>query len=132
MEINEESMPVLGDLLSAMPEFTPFAYYDKHLDCIRVQIRDCSITEERVNRIFTVLKPNHCDIGPEYVGFNIKGIRHLFNQMKLPTEGVMRLTDIIDGIVQKFPESTVLGVIRSVVLANDDYENLEVDFQEAA
>ena len=130
MQINQELMPKLGALLHDIPEFKPFAYYDKHLDCIRVQIRDCSVTEERVNRIFTVLKPNHSEVGAQYVGFNIKGIRHLFNQIGLPLHGVISLTDIFDGIVQQFPEATVLNVIRSVQ-TTEEYLSLEVEFDEA-
>ncbi len=129
MQINEEVMPELDSILQSIPEFQPFAFYDKHLDCIRVQIVDCSVTEERVNRIFTVLKPNYDDAGPQFVGFNIKGIRHLFNQIRLPLEGVIRLTDIIDGIVKNFPESTVLSVIRKVQ-TNDKYDDLEIQFDE--
>lgn len=41
----------IEDLMSFMEtieykEFVPFAYYDKHLDCIRVQIKDCSVIEK--------------------------------------------------------------------------------------
>ena len=32
--------------------FRPCAYYDKHLDCIHVQVRDCSFTEIRLNEVF--------------------------------------------------------------------------------
>jgi len=134
MKINTKSMPDLEGLLKDIPVFKPVAYYDKHLDCIRVKIRDCSVTEERVNRIFTVLKPNNCDVSSPYVGFNIKGIRHLFNQLKIPLTGIVRLVDIIDGIVKQFPEGTILSVIRSVE-TTDEYQDLEVDFnnhQEAA
>ena len=42
-----------------MKVFTLCAYYDKHMDCIRVQSRDCSITEERRDALFTVLKDNY-------------------------------------------------------------------------
>ena len=58
--------PEWNDLNAFMAEnlsedFQPFAYFDKHMDCIRVKIRDCSVTEVRLSRMFTVLKPNHFD-----------------------------------------------------------------------
>ncbi len=130
MQINEGTMPKLDKLLSDIPQFQPFAYYDKHLDCIRVQIRDCSVTEERVNKIFTILKPNHCEVGPQFAGFNIKGIRHLFNRINLKLEGVIPLADIIDGIVKEFPESTVNNVIRSVQ-TTDECNDLEINMEAA-
>jgi hypothetical protein len=71
-------------------EFKPLAYYDKHLDCIRVRIRDCSVIEEKLSKIFTVLRASHTDY-QTYVGFNIKGVRYLFEQLGLKPEGVFAL-----------------------------------------
>ena len=71
---------------SSSVEFRPFAYYDKHLDCIRVQTRDCSVVEQRLNRFFTILKPMHPEAHeqlPDYVGLNIKGVLHLFECLGL-------------------------------------------------
>lgn len=83
--------------------FVPFAYYDKHLDCIRVQIKDCSFSENRMNRIFTILEANHSDV-QEFVGFNIKGVRMLFESIGLPKQGILTLTEIIDEIVKTYPD----------------------------
>lgn len=127
MKTNEGVMPELDSLLNDIPEFQPFAYYDKHLDCIRVQILDCSVTEERVNKFFTILKPNHLEISPELVGFNIKGISHLFHDLDLPLTGVVSLTSIIDAIVKKYPEESVDGVARTVKTQNE-FDNIEVNF----
>ena len=129
MLINQNSIPSLDDILHNIPVFQPFAYYDKHLDCIRVQTHDCSITEKRINRIFTVLLPNHYEVDSEFVGFNIKGIRHLFNQIGLQLEGVVTLTTVFEGIIKWFPEKTMLNVIRKL---QTDCEQLEIHFDEAA
>ena len=102
------------DLQSFMDEnlkpFSPFAYYDKHLDCIRVQILDCSITEERLSKFITFLRPTYPLSGQPYVGFTIKGIRHLFDKIGNPLEGVHSLTAIIDMTVKAFPHAAVKKV----------------------
>lgn len=87
-------------------EFVPFAYYDKHMDCIRVQIRDCSFKEERKNKIITVLKANH--IGQDKpIGFNIKGVRYVFEEIGLPLSGVHKLADLIDRMAKWFPDLAI-------------------------
>lgn len=98
----------LGDLLSKFPlaKFSPLAYYDKHLDCIRVVIRECSVTEHRLTAVMTVLEDNYPDYGQQpYVGFVIKGVQHLFESMNLPLDGVMRVTDLFHRIARTCPAS---------------------------
>jgi hypothetical protein len=90
-------------------EFKPFAYYDRHLDCIRVRIRDCSVIEQKLSKIFTVLRAAHADYEVS-VGFTIKGIRHLFESIGLPSEGVFALAHIIDQIVRVYPDAFVRRV----------------------
>lgn len=90
-------------------DFRPFAYYDKHLDCIRVQTMDCSFKEERKNRIITVLSANHSEQN-NFAGFNIKGVRYLFEQLGLPPSGVYKLTDIVDKLVVFFPDAAIKHV----------------------
>lgn len=124
----------LAEFLSDYPMkvFTPCAYYDKHMDCIRVQIRDCSVTEQRVDELFTVLKDNYRKEGQSlYVGFTIKGVNHLFSQLSIPLEGVVRVADVLHQIVRDRPQATVdLVVDRFQQLLNDI--DLEIDFAEAA
>lgn len=89
--------------------FNPFAYFDKHLDCIRVRIFDCSVTEVRLSRFFTVLRPNHgmhARTGKN-VGFTIKGIAHIFNVLGIPLSGIRDLTEILDKIVKLYPDTAV-------------------------
>jgi hypothetical protein len=90
-------------------EFRPFAYYDKHLDCIRVQVLDCSFKEDRKNRIITVLTANHSE-QDSFAGFNIKGVRYLFEQLKLPATGIYKMTELIDKMVQFFPDAAIKQV----------------------
>lgn len=89
--------------------FEPFAYYDKHLDCIRVQIVDCSFKEVRKNKLITILSSNHTDRS-QLVGFNIKGVRHIFESMGMDLGGVHSLVEVIDNMVKYFPDSAVKHV----------------------
>lgn len=109
-------------------EFRPFAYFDKHLDCIRVQIVDCSVTERRLSKIFTLLEANHTDI-PTTVGFTIKGIRHLFEELELPTSGVMKVTDLVNNIIRVFPHGAVKAV-EEFFVSDTKNKNMEIDFSE--
>jgi hypothetical protein len=116
-------------------EFRPIAYYDKHLDCIRVQIRDCSVTEQRLNRFFTILKPMHPNEPehaglPEYVGLNIKGVRHLFERLGLKPKGVVRLVEILDRMVKMFPDRAC-KIVEEEVSRNREMQDLYINFAEA-
>lgn len=111
-----------------LKEFRPVAYYDKHLDCIRVQIKDCSFTEKRLNSIFTILEVNHVDI-KEYAGFNIKGIKYLFKKVGLPDNGVIKLAQVIDAIVKIYPDWAIKYIRENF---KKPLETLEVDLACAA
>jgi hypothetical protein len=86
-------------------EFKPCAYYDKHLDCIRVQLKDCSFTEIRLNKIFTIYQTNHMK-HVEYMGFTIKGVRHLLEKLEFPKakQGPYLLAEIMDTIIKEHPQ----------------------------
>jgi len=109
-------MPVAETFKSFMgnmpEEFIPIAYYDKHLDCIRVQIKDCSFTEKRLNKIFTVMKRNHVK-EDQYIGFTIKGVRYLFEKLGLSKSGIFELTKLIDKIVQIYPDHAVKLIVET-------------------
>lgn len=109
-----------------LSDFKPFAYFDKHLDCIRVQIMDCSVSERRLSSMFTILEANHIDTRPT-VGFTIKGIRHIFEKLQLPLSGVMKLTDLISAIVVNYPHTAVKAVEEFAVVSARD---MEIDFSE--
>ena len=58
-------------------EFSAFASYDKGMDTIRIETRDCSTYEVRVNETLTLVM----DLYPKEdetkcVGFVLKGIAH--------------------------------------------------------
>ncbi len=128
--IEENQFASLQSVKSLFKEFRPIAYYDKHLDCIRVQLKDCSFTEKRLNRYWTVLEENHGAID-SLAGFNIKGIQYLAKKLGFPTTGVMKLTDLIDKIVIHYPDSSA-NIIEEGFTYILRQANLEVNFQQAA
>jgi hypothetical protein len=91
-------------------EFRPFAYYDKHLDCVRVHLHDCSAVEVRKTRIFTVMRALHSNgnvVQDDFVGFNIKGVRHLFREVGLAfmdRQACVMVADALSAIVARFPD----------------------------
>ncbi|MEE4349086.1 MAG: hypothetical protein V2J26_02550 [Pacificimonas sp.] len=107
------------------------AYYDAYADCIRVMIRDRSVTEERLDELFTVYRTNHAEpFDPVHVGFCIKGVRHLFRQAGVGKNAELRLTEIFDMVTKQRPRSIV-----SAFLAAFPQKELVVDladFKEAA
>jgi hypothetical protein len=108
--------------------FSPVAFYDKHMDCIRVLTHDRSVTEHRINELFTVYECNHRGpFDPEYVGFSIKGIRHLFSEIGLPLDGVYRLADIINRIVSHTPGSAMSELLRIIFKDYRSAGDLKVD-----
>lgn len=107
--------------------FVPLAYYDKHMDCIRVMTHDRSVTEHRIDGFFTVHECNHrARTDPQYVGFTIKGIYHMFKAIGLEMEGVHKLTDLINRIVQYKPGSAMAETLRIIFANNPDAKKLKV------
>lgn len=117
----------------AIRDFQPLAYFDKHMDCIRVQMQDRSVTEHRIDEFYTLCEANHrSDIGPKYVGFVIKGVTKIFHDIGRPLSGVQKLTDILDAVVKHRPGSamsTTLDLIRNGVNVDRD---ISIRFDEAA
>lgn len=116
----------------ASDEFKPFAYYDKHLDCIRVYLQDCSFIEKRIGEIYTLMVPAHPERHEgEYVGFFIKGVRHLFKELGLPDHGAVKLAEILNEIVQHYPDQVATDIKEFFGPAVAEME-VEVEFEEAA
>lgn len=119
--------------------FSPVAYYDKHMDCIRVLTHDRSVTEHRINGMLTLYECNHRGpFDPEYVGFTIKGIRHLFCEIGLPLDRVYKLADVMNKMVSHRPAATMAQFLKTLFwesqTARDldtDLGELTVDFKEA-
>lgn len=117
----------------SIEEFRPVAYYDKHMDCIRVHTHDRSVTEHRIDGFFTIHECNHRGPhDPLYVGFTIKGVHHLFKQIGLPLDRVYKLADLIDRIVKYQPGSMMSETLKLIYQNYAATSNLEVDFREAA
>ena len=114
--------------------FSPVAYYDKHMDCIRVLTHDRSVTEHRIDDTFTVYECNHRNkrFDPEYVGFTIKGVRHLFNQVGLPLDRVYRLADLIQRLISHRHGSVMSELLRIIYRDYKATVDLEVDLSAAA
>ena len=117
----------------ALAAFSPVAYYDKHMDCIRVLTHNRSVTEHRIDGMFTVYECNHrSKFDPEYVGFSIKGVRHLFSEIGLPLEGVYALADIIQRIITYKPVSGMSELLKLIFKDYQTAGDLKVDLKAAA
>lgn len=118
---------------AALAAFVPVAYYDKHMDCIRVLVANRSVTEHRIDKMFTVFECNHRgEFDPEYVGFSIKGVRHLFSEIGVPLEGVYRLTDLIQRIVSHKPGSAMSELLKIIFKDYRTSGDLSIDMDRAA
>lgn len=85
--------------------FEPVAYYDKHTDCIRIELRDCSFAEERFNEHVTFLEDNYPSTGRNPIaGIMLKGVKHLFTTNNIPLEGIVYVTKIMNEFVKQYPE----------------------------
>jgi hypothetical protein len=114
-------------------KFVPVAYYDKHMDCIRVLTHDRSITEHRLDGFFTLYECNNRGpFDPEYVGFTIKGVSHLFAQVGIPLDGIYKLAELVDRLVRHQPASTMSHMLRLIYKDYARTGDLEVDFKNAA
>src|SRR4051812_24981762 len=79
-------------------DFRPFAYYDDSLDCIRLIVRNCSVTETRVNRLFTVLEATYPQrVGRSVIGFTIKGAKHFCHMNNLSLKTPIRVSSLLDA-----------------------------------
>ena len=95
--------------------FEPVAYYDHHMDCIRIELRDCSFTEERIDEIVTLLEDNYPAHGRSPIaGIMLKGVKHLFKELNLPLDGILSVTKIFDELVKKYPQFAALAIYNLV------------------
>lgn len=122
-------------LLSSMPVFRPFAYYDKHLDAIRVQIKDCSVWEERLDRFVTIYHDMYAqnpDRVNDVVGFVIKGIGHILDSLNIKPQKALNLANLLDEIVKKFPSETTQRVLEIYKGFGNDAPPDEIEYAQAA
>lgn len=114
-----------------LTEFTPIAYFDKHMDCIRVITHDRSVTEHRLNESFTLYECNHRgEFDPVYIGFSIKGIRHLFDEIGLDLDGAYTVAEIITEIVRHKPGSNLAVMLNLIFQSHVTAGDIRVDMSE--
>jgi hypothetical protein len=106
-------------------EFRPVAYFDKHLDCIRVKVSDCRCVEVRLNRFLTVLEKRSA-LGRTCVGFTIKGVAYLFQELGMPREGIYKVIDILNKILERYPDQAV-RLVHDEFANRDTVSSIEVD-----
>lgn len=103
------------------------------MDCIRVLTHDRSVTEHRISAFYTVYECNHRgQFDPQYVGFAIKGVSHLFHEAGMPLEGVYRLSDVINRLVRHKPGSVMSEMLAVIYQNYQTAGDLEIDFKNAA
>src|SRR5580704_14827204 len=97
-------------------EFRPCAFFDNRLDCIRVIARDCSVYEERVNDRLTVLIDNYADRPgrKKYVGFTVKGARHVCQEHGIPLGTSVTMTQLLDAVLASSPEPVVMFFVELI------------------
>lgn len=118
---------------TVLETFRPVAYFDKHMDCIRVLTHDRSVTEHRINEFYTLLEVNNRSaFDPQYVGFTIKGVRRMFKKVGLPLEGSSRLADLIDKLVKHQPGSVMSETLKLIFKDYASVGDLQVDLKNAA
>ncbi|SRR6266446_1531766 len=92
---------------SVTASFKPVAYFDEELDCVRVIIRDCSVTEVRINEHLTIAEDNYpTNPADRYVGFTVKGVRH-FLRSKKESPQVTAIGAVLEQMLAELP--TLIG-----------------------
>jgi len=117
--------------------FQPSAHYDRHMDCIRIILRDCSMCERRLNGVLTIIEDNYPNSNQSsFAGLTIKGIKHLFSELGIPVGGVVHLTAVLDEIAKKYPEiiedNEVKSIRRTIVDLDFNVEVPKYDYADAA
>ncbi len=138
-EFGQRGSKMMADEKATLPDgvsiegFRPVAYYDKHMDCIRVLTHDRSVTEHRIDGFFTIHECNHRGpLDPQYVGFTIKGVRRMFKEVGLPLDRVYKLAELIDKLVRYQPGSMMSETLKLIYRDYAASGDLEVDLKDAA
>lgn len=98
-------------------KFSPIAYFDKHMDCVRVMLWDDSMTEVRINKHLTLYRRNfisETEAEHKYIGFAIKGVFHAFDTAGLEKDHVYELADILTAISKAMPYSVMESTMDMV------------------
>lgn len=117
----------------ALEEFRPVAYFDKHMDCIRVLTHDRSVTEHRINEFYTLHELNDPGrLDPKYVGFTIKGVRALFAEVGLSLDHSYKLAEVIDRLVKYKPGSVMSETLSLIFNQYRSTGDLSIQVDRAA
>lgn len=121
--INKSTELIKSRMLAASP-FTSYADFDVEMDCIRIQLRDCSTTEDRISEHVTLVYDNYPKINqPQLVGINIKGL----HELGLSLSGVYMVADLLDKIVSRLPAEEAREVRRYVGDLQPKIDEMQVD-----
>ncbi len=91
--------------IMTIANFSPHAYYDKTHDHLRVELRDCSITEDQINDHLTVLRDNYP--GPsqsDVAGLMIGGISRLFTELEIHRYSA--LDQFLGALLERLPHDS--------------------------
>ena len=128
MTWEDEAGALVREALSVAPGgFRPCAWFDAPLDCIRIIVRDCSYSEIRINQFLTLLEENYpaTQDEPEYVGFTLKGVKHLCKTHGIPLDAPVKLADIFDLVLSESEphvRPTYFKVVRPMVTKSQAQE----------
>jgi hypothetical protein len=103
--LEDQQAGFIRETLASVGEFRPFALFDEPLDCIRVVLRDCSVTEIRISDLLTLLEANYPTAAgqSEIVGFTFKGVAHICATHNIPASTPWKLADIFDALLRVAP-----------------------------
>ncbi len=100
-KVSEEEMSEMI-ARSAKNQFFPYAHYDKGTNSIRMELMDCSVTEERIDENITVMLSNRDN---KFVGLVIE------NAVRdgVSVDEVHTITDILSRLLKNAYRSCEIG-----------------------
>jgi hypothetical protein len=111
--IADKILQTLG--VERLKPFKPTAYYDSHMDCIRIELRDSSFTEVRLNEHVTFLEDNYPGENRTAVaGLMLKDVKHFFATKGLSMDGIVYVTKILNEMVAQYPSLAELEILKLV------------------
>lgn len=129
MHADELNLIAFSDFIDECPikDFYPVAYYDKNLDCINIQTKDCSFVEKTRNSFFNLLYENHSE-GKPLIGFSIQNARSLFKEQRMNDvyAGSYCLKQVLDIMIKKYPDQANHEVCLFLQEEFKDFLELEI------
>lgn len=116
-ELSNRDLEVLTQLIREQMgngEFKPFVFYYSAMDCIKVIVADCSITELHVHPIFALYQNSYVEDQKAYIGFDIECAKHLCTLLGLHLVPGLKASELLKKIPRLFPE--IEEVIHEIAL----------------